>query len=65
MQKKTKKKQKFLAFLNANYSKTNLIKALNSIDASRTNGRLVQNPKKKEALGNYFCLKRISKFALL
>ena len=48
MQNKNKKKKRnFLAFLNANYSKTYLIKALNSIDASRTNGRLVQNPKKR------------------
>ena len=44
--KKKKKRQKFFAFLSANYSKTYLIKALNSIDASRANGRLVQNRKK-------------------
>ena len=38
--------QKYFAFLNANYPKTHLTKALNSLDSSRPNGRLSQNPKK-------------------
>ena len=37
--------QKFFAFLNAEYPKTDLFKALNSLDSSRPNGRLSQNPK--------------------
>ena len=37
--------QKFLAFLNVYYPKTHLIKALCSLDSSRQNGRLLQNPK--------------------
>ena len=49
MQKKKKKKKKmgriFFAVLNVYYPKTNLIKALNSLDSSRPNGRLSQNPK--------------------
>ena len=36
---------KFLAFLNVYYRKTNLIKTLNYLDSSRSNGRLSQNPK--------------------
>ena len=35
----------FFAFLNVYYPKTHLIKALNSLDSSRPNGRLSQNPK--------------------
>ena len=37
--------QKFIVFLNAHYSKTHLIKALNSLDSSRTYGRLLENEK--------------------
>ena len=37
--------EKFLAFLNVYYPKTHLIKALYSLDSSRPNGRLLQNPK--------------------
>ena len=37
--------QKFFAFLNAHKPKTQLIKALSSIDFSRSYGRLSQNPK--------------------
>ena len=37
--------QKFLAFLNVCHLKTHLIKALNSLDSSRPNGRLSQNLK--------------------
>ena len=45
-QKRKKKiRQKFLAFLNVYYPKTHLIKALYSLDSSRPNGRLSQNPK--------------------
>ena len=45
-QKRKKKiRQKFLAFLNVYYPKTHLIKAFNSLDSSRSNGRLSQNPK--------------------
>ena len=33
------------AFLNAYYPKTDLIKALSSLESSRSNGRLSQNPK--------------------
>ena len=45
-QKHTKKfRQKFFAFLNAYYPKAQLIKALNSLDSSRTYGRLLENPK--------------------
>ena len=45
-QKRKKKiRQKFLAFLNVYYPKTHLIKALYSLDSSRPNGRLLQNPK--------------------
>ena len=43
--KKKKLWQKCLAFLNVYYLKTHLIKALNSLDSSRPNGRLSQNPK--------------------
>ena len=42
---KKKKLKKLFAFLNAYYPKTHLIKALNSLDSSRPNGRLSQNPK--------------------
>ena len=38
-------KQKFLAFLNVYYPKTNLIKALYSLDSSRSYGRILENPK--------------------
>ena len=34
-----------MAFLNVYYPKTNLMKALNSLVSSRSNGRLSQNPK--------------------
>ena len=45
-QKRKKKiRQKFLAFLNVYYPKTHLIKALYSLDSSRSYGRLSQNPK--------------------
>ena len=45
-QKRKKKfRRKFLAFLNVYYSKTHLIKALNSLDSSRPNGKLSQHPK--------------------
>ena len=45
-QKRKKKfRQKFLAFLNVYYSKTHLIKALNSLDCSIPNGKLSQHPK--------------------
>ena len=37
--------QKFLAFLNVYYPKTHLIKALYSLDSSRSYGRLLENPK--------------------
>ena len=45
--KKKKKKnwQKFLAFLNAYYPETHPIKALYTLDSSRSYGRLLQNPK--------------------
>ena len=58
--KKKKNWQKCFAFLNAYYyPQTHLIKALNSLDSSRANGRLSQNQKKTEVfrelvlLGNY------------
>ena len=45
-QKRKKKiRQKFLAFLNVYYPKTHLIKALYSLDSSRSYGRLLENPK--------------------
>ena len=46
-QKDTKQNcwQKFIVFLNARYSKTHLLKALNSLDSSRTYGRLSENQK--------------------
>ena len=60
-QKHTKNfRQNFLAFLNVCYPKNHPIKALYYLDSSRPNGRLSQNPK-QEALGNYFCLKMISR----
>ena len=37
--------QEFLAYLNAYCPKTHLMKALYSLDSSRPNGRLSQNPK--------------------
>ena len=45
--RKYKKKfwQKFVVFLIICYPKTHLVKALNSIDSSRPNRRLLQNPK--------------------
>ena len=52
----------FFAFLNAYYPKTQLIKALKSLDSSRSHGRLLENPK-TGTLGIYFCLKVISKLA--
>ena len=52
----------FFAFLNVYKSKTQLIKIHNSLNSSRRYGRLFEN-KKKERLGNYFCLKMISKFS--
>ena len=48
--------ENFLAFLNAYKPKTQLIKALTSIDSFRSYGRLPQNPK-KGGLGNYFFMK--------
>ena len=39
---------KFFAFLNVYYPKTHLIKALSSLDSSRTNGRISKNPKTVE-----------------
>ena len=44
---KRKKKcwQNFFAFLNAYYPKTQLIKALNSLDSSRPHGKLLESPK--------------------
>ena len=53
--------RKYFAFLNACYPKTHLIKSLNSLDSSRPYGRLRKS--KNGALGNYFCLKMISKLA--
>ena len=46
-QKDTKQNcwQKLTVFLNAHYSKTHLLKALNSLDSSRTYGRLSENQK--------------------
>ena len=45
-QKHTKKIwQKFLAFLNVCYPKTHLIRALYSLDSSRSYGRLLENSK--------------------
>ena len=45
-QKRKKKiRQKFLAFLNVYYPKTHLIKALYSLDSSRSYGRLLENLK--------------------
>ena len=46
-QKDTKQNcwQKLTVFLNAHYSKTHLLKALNSLDSSRTYGRLSENLK--------------------
>ena len=47
MKKKKKKKknwQKFFSLLNICYPKTHLIKALYSLDSSRSCGRLVENP---------------------
>ena len=38
-------RQKFLAFLNFYYPKTHLVKALCSLDSSRSYGRLLENPK--------------------
>ena len=38
-------RQKFLTFLNVCYLKIHLIKALYSLNSSRPNGRLLQNPK--------------------
>ena len=38
-------KKEFLAFLNVYYLKTHLIKALYSLDSSRSYGRLLENPK--------------------
>ena len=38
------RKKKFRHFWNVYYPKTHLIKALNSLDSSRPNGRLSQNP---------------------
>ena len=38
---------KLFAFLNVYYTKTDLIKALNSLDSSQPNRRLLQNPKTK------------------
>ena len=51
--KKKKKKeincwQKFFTFLNACYPKTHIIKAFNSLDSSRSRGRLLKN---KETAG--------------
>ena len=43
--KKTTFQQKILAFLNVYYPKTNLIKALYSLDSSRSDERLSENPK--------------------
>ena len=45
---KLKKKfsHKFLAFLNLCYPKAHLIKALYSLDSSRSYGRLLENPKR-------------------
>ena len=47
MQKKLLEKF-FFEFLNVYYPKTHLIKAINSPDSSRPNGRLSQNQKKKQ-----------------
>ena len=43
--KKKKIRQNFLAFLNAYYLKTDLIETLYSLDFSRPNGKLSENPK--------------------
>ena len=37
--------QKFFAFLNAYFPDNHQIKAINSLDSSRPNGRLLQTPK--------------------
>ena len=42
---KKKFRQKILAFLNVYHPKTHLIKGLYSLNSSRPNGRLLQNPK--------------------
>ena len=55
--------QKFFAFLNTYYPKTHLITSLNSLDSSQLNMKL-SKIQKREVLGNYFCLKMISKLAL-
>ena len=54
---------KFLAFLNVYYPKTNLIKTLNYLDSSRSNGRLSQNSK-TGGFREFFYLKMISKLTL-
>ena len=64
---KCKKKQtvdrNFFAFLNVYYPKTHLIKALNSLDLSRPNGRLLEDLK-TGASRNLFLPEIISKLAL-
>ena len=51
---KKKKGQTFFAYLNAYYRKGGQIKALNSLDSSRPNRRLLQNPKTRNF--NELCL---------
>ena len=55
-------RQKFLAFLNVYYPETHLMKALYSLifQEQMEGYYTIQN---QEALGNYFCLKMISKLA--
>ena len=45
LKQKQKFQWKFLTFLHVYYHKNHLIKTLYSLDSSRTNGRLSQNPK--------------------
>ena len=52
----------FFAFLNPYEPKPQLIKIHNSLDSSGSYGKLCII-KKQGALGNYFCLKMISKLA--
>ena len=55
---------KFLTFLNACQTKTQLIKIHNSLYSSRSYGRMLEIIKKQGALENYYCLEMISKLAL-
>ena len=50
---KTNFQQTFLTFLNVYYPKTHLIKALCSLDFSRSYGRLLENPKTRASRDSF------------